>query len=81
MNIEMQMLHSQATCRATRVKWEKENAHWSLRPNHNMDPNIVNSAAFGQLWKVAFNSKEQASSYRYCVPFLGGWQSNWRIVV
>jgi hypothetical protein len=21
-------------------------------PNHNMDPNVVNSAAFGQLWRV-----------------------------
>ena len=28
-------------------------------PNHNMDPNVVNSAQFGQLWKVPFNSKEQ----------------------
>jgi hypothetical protein len=21
-------------------------------PNHNMDPNVVNSASFGQLWRV-----------------------------
>jgi hypothetical protein len=30
-------------------------------PNHNMDPAIVNSAQFGQLWKVAFNKGEQVS--------------------
>lgn len=26
-----------------------------------MDPAIVDSATFGQLWKVAFNSEEQVS--------------------
>lgn len=29
------------------------------RPNHNMDPNIVNSASFGLQWKVPFNTNEQ----------------------
>jgi hypothetical protein len=29
-----------------------------------MDPAIVNSATFGQLWKVAFNSKEQVSDHQ-----------------
>lgn len=28
-------------------------------PNHNMDPAIVDSSSFGQLWKVPFNAKEQ----------------------
>ncbi|KAJ5047451.1 uncharacterized protein L3040_003278 [Drepanopeziza brunnea f. sp. 'multigermtubi'] len=28
-------------------------------PNHNMDPNIVDSSAFGQIWKVPFNQNEQ----------------------
>lgn len=28
-------------------------------PNHNMDPAVVDSAGFGQLWKVPFNEKEQ----------------------
>jgi hypothetical protein len=28
-------------------------------PNHNLDPAIVDSAQFGQLWKVAFNTGEQ----------------------
>lgn len=28
-------------------------------PNHNMDPAIVDSPQFGQLWKVAFNAGEQ----------------------
>ncbi|KAH0175344.1 WSC domain-containing protein, partial [Aureobasidium melanogenum] len=28
-------------------------------PNHNMDPAVVDSAQFGQLWKVSFNAKEQ----------------------
>jgi len=28
-------------------------------PNHNMDPAIVNSPQFGQLWKIPFNSGEQ----------------------
>lgn len=28
-------------------------------PNHNMDPAIVDSAQFGQLWKQAFNTNEQ----------------------
>jgi hypothetical protein len=27
-------------------------------PNFNMDPSVVDSAAFGQLWKVAFNTDE-----------------------
>jgi iron transport multicopper oxidase len=30
-------------------------------PNHNMDPAIVNSAQFGQLWTVSFNQGEQVS--------------------
>ena len=30
-------------------------------PNHNMDPAVVDSAQFGQLWKVPFNAKEQVS--------------------
>ena len=28
-------------------------------PNHNMDPAVVDSSEFGQLWKVPFNAKEQ----------------------
>ena len=28
-------------------------------PNHNMDPNVVASAEFGQLWKIPFNNLEQ----------------------
>lgn len=28
-------------------------------PNHNMDPAVVDSSQFGQLWKVPFNAKEQ----------------------
>jgi iron transport multicopper oxidase len=28
-------------------------------PNHNMDPAIVDSPQFGQLWKIAFNQNEQ----------------------
>ncbi|KAI9674851.1 MAG: hypothetical protein M1829_003591 [Trizodia sp. TS-e1964] len=28
-------------------------------PNHNMDPAIVDSPSFGQLWKIPFNAKEQ----------------------
>jgi iron transport multicopper oxidase len=28
-------------------------------PNHNLDPAIVDSTQFGQLWKVAFNKGEQ----------------------
>ena len=28
-------------------------------PNHNMDPAIVDSPQFGQLWKIAFNKNEQ----------------------
>jgi hypothetical protein len=31
------------------------------RPNHNMDPNIVNSASFGLQWKIPFNTNEQVS--------------------
>ncbi|MCJ1408115.1 hypothetical protein MMC19_002188, partial [Ptychographa xylographoides] len=44
-------------------------------PNHNMDPNVVNSAQFGQLWKVPFNSKEQfyAKPLVY-TPLAGGAQ-------
>ena len=30
-------------------------------PNHNMDPAVVDSAGFGLLWKVPFNSKELVS--------------------
>lgn len=28
-------------------------------PNHNMDPAVVDSSQFGQLWKIPFNDKEQ----------------------
>lgn len=34
-------------------------------PNHNMDPAVVDSAQFGQLWKVPFNAKEQVSAIRF----------------
>ena len=30
-------------------------------PNHNMDPAVVDSSQFGQLWKVPFNAQEQVS--------------------
>lgn len=30
-------------------------------PNHNMDPAVVDSAEFGQLWKIQFNAREQVS--------------------
>lgn len=28
-------------------------------PNHNMDPAVVDSSQFGQLWKMPFNAQEQ----------------------
>ena len=28
-------------------------------PNHNMNPAVVDSSVFGQLWKVPFNDLEQ----------------------
>lgn len=31
-------------------------------PNHNMDPGIVDSAQFGQLWKKQFNNLEQVGA-------------------
>lgn len=31
-------------------------------PNHNMDPAVVDSSQFGQLWKKTFNAQEQVSS-------------------
>ncbi|KAI9051067.1 hypothetical protein LZ554_005175 [Drepanopeziza brunnea f. sp. 'monogermtubi'] len=44
-------------------------------PNHNMDPNIVDSSAFGQIWKVPFNQNEQfyAKPLTY-TPLAGGPQ-------
>ena len=38
--------------------------------NHNMDPAVVDSAQFGQLWKIAFNTQEQVSlpGDATCVP-------------
>ena len=33
-------------------------------PNHNMDPAVVDSSQFGQLWKKTFNPQEQVSSRR-----------------
>ncbi|MCJ1476788.1 hypothetical protein MMC13_005457 [Lambiella insularis] len=44
-------------------------------PNHNMDPNVVASSAFGLLWKVPFNTKEQfyAKPLVY-TPLAGGPQ-------
>ena len=38
-------------------------------PNHNMDPAIVNSAQFGQLWKVGFNQGEQVRFLYVCFCF------------
>lgn len=45
------------------------------RPNHNMDPNIVDSSAFGQLWKQGFQPLEQfyAKPLTY-TPLAGGNQ-------
>lgn len=44
-------------------------------PHFNIDPNIVDSAAFGQLWKIPFNSLEQfyAKPLTY-TPLAGGRQ-------
>lgn len=33
-----------------------------LGGDHNMDPAVVDSAQFGQLWKIPFNAKEQVRS-------------------
>ncbi|CAD6446517.1 86c7ab1a-b181-4c17-907e-67653ddef4d4 [Sclerotinia trifoliorum] len=43
--------------------------------NHNMDPGIIDSSSFGQLWKVAFNFQEQfyAKPLTY-TPLTGGPQ-------
>ncbi|KAF7951604.1 hypothetical protein EAE96_006907 [Botrytis aclada] len=43
--------------------------------NHNMDPAIIDSSSFGQLWKVAFNHQEQfyAKPLTY-TPLTGGPQ-------
>ena len=35
-------------------------------PNHNMDPAVIDSSQFGQLWKVPFNALEQVRTH---VPF------------
>jgi hypothetical protein len=35
-------------------------------PNHNIDLAIVNSAQFGQLWKVGFNNGEQVRLLSVC---------------
>ena len=34
-------------------------------PNHNMDPAIVDSSQFGQLWKQTFNAQEQVGSNKF----------------
>ena len=39
----------------------------SYLPNHNMDPAVVDSSQFGQLWKIPFNAKEQV---RLSSPYL-----------
>ena len=31
-------------------------------PNHNMDPAVVDSTTFGQLWTKAFNAKEKVET-------------------
>ena len=31
---------------------DADQAQSGYLPNHNMDPNVVNSAGFGQLWRV-----------------------------
>ncbi|KZF19452.1 WSC-domain-containing protein [Xylona heveae TC161] len=42
-------------------------------PNHNMDPAVVDSSEFGQLWKIAFNYQEQfyAKPLVYTPPSTG----------
>lgn len=44
-------------------------------PNHNMDPAIVDSPQFGQLWKKAFNPNEQVrlASGNQVPDALGPW--------
>ena len=34
-------------------------------PNHNMDPAVVDSSEFGQLWKIPFNDLEQVRLLRW----------------
>jgi hypothetical protein len=31
-------------------------------PNHNMDPNVVNSASFGQLWRVLTGGSDTSAA-------------------
>ena len=40
---------------------DADTAQSGYLPNHNMDPAVVDSSQFGQLWKVQFNSLEQVS--------------------
>ncbi|KAF4632806.1 hypothetical protein G7Y89_g5318 [Cudoniella acicularis] len=44
-------------------------------PNHNIDPSVVNSEAFGQLWQISFNALElfYAKPLTY-TPLAGGPQ-------
>lgn len=41
-------------------------------PNHNMDPAVVDSSEFGQLWKKTFNAQEQV---RNCTDTHNQWPS------
>lgn len=37
-------------------------------PNHNMDPAVVDSSEFGQLWKKSFNALEKVFVQRAKLP-------------
>ena len=43
---------------------DADTAQSGYLPNHNMDPAVVDSSQFGQLWKVQFNPQEQVSQSR-----------------
>ena len=49
---------------------DADTAQSGYLPNHNMDPAVVDSSQFGQLWKVQFNSLEQVSHGRLTSSFL-----------
>lgn len=50
-----------ASALATSDSWRDADLGQSsyLGGNHNMDPSVVDSPQFGQLWKVPFNNKEK----------------------
>lgn len=54
---------------------DADQAQSGYLPDHNMDPAVVDSSTFGQLWKIPFNSQEQVKRFPHNILTTQGFCS------